>query len=447
MGLSWKAVVSTLNFKPLNLKPYFYARMSDKLQNDPLITASPVRSLKLRATVLFALIIFMLCSLFISRAMLSVAMGAFVLVSFLHTHIRSQCRVFFSQPLLWGMSLLFFLPLLSGLWSEDQQQWLSVMRIKLPLLLLPLAFAAPMRFSNKQWMMIAGLFIALVTAATIWCMFQYAGDASAVNASYLKAKTMLTPLENDRVRFSWLVAVAVLVAAWMLKQQRNKNFYWWLMIFVIIWLIIFLHLLAVRTGVVSLYMMLAGWIIYLLTRKKDRLQVIGVACVLILLPIIAYFLFPSFNNRIKYIRHDFDYFKQANYLPGSNDAMRVISIKAGWQVMNEHPLNGVGFGDVLNETIQQYDKDYPSMLATDKILPGSEWMMYGSAVGWPGFIVFTVVMLTPFFIKTPHRLLWWLLNATAAFSFLFDIGLEVQFGVFVWAFIVLLCWRYCHHTV
>jgi hypothetical protein len=375
--------------------------------------------------------------------MLSVAMGAFVVVSFLHTHIRSQCRAFFWQPLLWGMSLLFFLPLISGLWSSDQQQWLSVMRIKLPLLLLPLAFAGPLYFSNKQWAMIGYSFVGLVTAATIWCMFQYAGDIDAVNASYLKAKTMLTPLENDRVRFSWLVAIAVLLAGWMVRFRLGlSKLYRWMLIIVIIWLIIFLHLLAVRTGIFSLYIMLAGWIIYLLIKKKDRLQAIGVAIGLILLPVVAYFLFPSFNNRIKYIRYDFDYFKQANYLPGSNDAMRVISIKAGWQVMNEHPLNGVGFGDVLNETIQQYNKDYPTMLSSDKILPGSEWMMYGSAVGWPGFIVFTAVMLIPFFIKTSHRLLWWLLNATAAFSFLFDIGLEVQFGVFAWAFIVLVYWKY-----
>jgi O-antigen ligase len=314
------------------------------------------------------------------------------------------------------------------------------MRIKLPLLLLPLAFAATIHFSNKQWAILAYVFIALITGATIWCMFQYAGDINAVNASYLKAKTMLTPLENDRVRFSWLVAVAILLAAWVLRHGSPINkAYWWLMIVVILWLIIFLHLLAVRTGVFSLYIMIAGWIIYLLIQKKKRLQGVAATAGLVLLPIVAYFLFPSFNNRIKYIRHDFDYFKQASYLPGSNDAMRVISIKVGWQVMNEHPLNGVGSGDVLNETVRQYDKDYPGMLATDKILPGSEWMMYGSAVGWPGFIVFTIVMLTPFFIKTRYRLLWWLLNATAAFSFLFDIGLEVQFGVFVWAFIVL-CW-------
>jgi O-antigen ligase len=414
--------------------------MNNKLQNDPLTTSAN----GWRMPVLFGLIIFMLGALFISRAMLSVAMGAFLLASFLHTGIRLQCRAFFAQPLLWGMSLLFLLPLLSGLWSEDQQQWLSVMRIKLPLLLLPLAFAGPVRFSDKQWAIISFAFIGLITAATVWCMFQYAGDITAVNASYLKAKTMLTPLENDRVRFSWLVAVAILLAAWMLQLRLaiRKDIYSWMLVAIIIWLTIFLHLLAVRTGLFSLYIMLTGWIIYLLLQKKNRLRAIAVAAVLILLPLIAYILFPSFSNRIKYIRYDFDYFKQASYLPGSNDAMRVISIKAGWQVMNEHPLNGAGFGDVLTETIRQYDKDYPNMLAADKILPGSEWMMYGSGVGWPGFIVFTVVMLIPFFIKSRYRLLWWLLNATAAFSFIFDIGLEVQFGVFAWSFIILLCWKY-----
>jgi O-antigen ligase len=144
--------------------------MNNKLQNDPLTTSAN----GWRMPVLFGLIIFMLGALFISRAMLSVAMGAFLLVSFLHTGIRLQCRAFFAQPLLWGMSLLFLLPLLSGLWSEDQQQWLSVMRIKLPLLLLPLAFAGPVRFSDKQWAIISFAFIGLITAATVWCMFQYA---------------------------------------------------------------------------------------------------------------------------------------------------------------------------------------------------------------------------------------------------------------------------------
>jgi hypothetical protein len=34
------------------------------------------------------------------------------------------------------------------------------------------------------------------------------------------------------------------------------------------------------------------------------------------------------------------------------------------------------------------------------------------------------------------------LNIIAAFSFLFDIGLEVQFGVFIYSFLVLWLWKW-----
>ncbi len=81
------------------------------------------------------------------------------------------------------------------------------------------------------------------------------------------------------------------------------------------------------------------------------------------------------------------------------------------------------------------------MPETDKILPGSEWMIYGAGAGWPGLLLFSLVMLIPFFTPVSEKLPWLLLNVTAAFSFLFDIGLEVQFGVFAYAFMVLLNWK------
>ena len=140
--------------------------------------------------------------------------------------------------------------------------------------------------------------------------------------------------------------------------------------------------------------------------------------------------------------HSRTYFKDAHYLQGSNDAVRVISLKAGWNIMNEQPVKGVGFGDVLNETKKWYAVHYPQMVESDKIYPGSEWIIYGAACGWPGLLLFTCVMIIPFFLSMKNKLLWIMLNATVAFSFLFDIGLEVQFGVFIYAFIVLWWWKW-----
>ena len=409
---------------------YVYKSMLNKLQNE------------WRSPLIFLLFIIMTGALFFSRAVLSLSMITFIAVSFFHTGVQQQVRNFFSTPLLWGMSLLFLLPLVSGLWSVDQQQWLDILRIKLPLLVLPLAFAAPFSLSQKQWEWIFHFFILVVSGATIWSLFHYVSDMNSINASYLEAKTLRTPLENDHVRFSWLVAVAVLFSAYSAWQKRKANgIEKWLLTIAAVWLIIFLHLLAARTGLFSFYIMLAGLFLWLLMKKAKPVPALLALVLLVSLPAAAYFLLPSFKNRVNYFRYDLSYFKKEQYLPGSNDGVRVISIKAGWTITNENPVTGVGFGDIETKIKEQYAKQYLGMLETDKILPGSEWMIYGAGTGWPGLVLFSLVMLIPFFTPVKEKLPWLLLNATAAFSFLFDIGLEVQFGVFIYAFIILLNWK------
>lgn len=395
----------------------------------------------------------MLTALFFSRAVLSVSMIAFIAFSFFHTGIKRQLFHFISSPLLWGMSLLFFIPFLSGLWSGDKKEWAEIVLIKLPLLLLPLAFAAPpgsnsYQLQKKQWERLGYFFILLIIAATCWCMFQYVSNAGEINESYLRAKSIVTPLENDHVRFSWLVSVGILLAGWLCIVNKKENkLLSFLLAFVALWLILFLHILAARTGLFSFYSMALGTIGWLFFKKAGPLAItwyyrLALLLIVIALPLVAYKVIPTFQNRVKYFLYDKEFFGKALYLPGSTDGVRIISLKAGWEMMQEQPVYGIGFGDVLIKAKKWYGENYPQMIEADKILPSSEWMIYGAGCGWPGFILFSLIMFIPFFIKTNNKLIWWLLNSTAAFSFLFDIGLEVQFGVFIYAFTILSWWQW-----
>ncbi|MEI9943670.1 MAG: O-antigen ligase family protein [Chitinophagaceae bacterium] len=396
-----------------------------------------------REQFLFFSMMAMMAALFVSRAMLSVCMMLFVVLSFFHKDIKAHFRHFFSSPLLWGMSLLFVLPLVSGLWSTDKQQWLYVLQPKLALLFLPLAFAGPFSFTRKHWELLAYFFIALVTAGTIWSMLQYIMDLQAVNQSYLQAKSIITPLKNDRVRFSWLVAVAVLLSGkigWDSFIERKSIKWLWLVI--ILWLLIFLHVLAMRTGLISLYIIMAATACWLLIKKIKWKYAVVILLLLPVLPYMAYRLLPSFHNRINYFIYDYSYFKKMEYLPGGNDAVRVISLNAGWDILNKNPIAGVGAGDVLSATKEWYEVHYPQVRQTDIIYPSSEWLLYGDACGWPGFLLFTCIMCIPFFVVRKYKLVWITLNLIAAFSLLFDVGLEVQFGVFIYSFIVLWWWKW-----
>lgn len=391
--------------------------------------------------ILFFSAVAMLVSVFFSRAALSVSMMVFITASFIHNAVLSQLRKFITHPFLAGMSFLFLLPLISGLWSTDTNQWKDILRIKLPLLLMPVAFASPFQFSKKQWKALASVFILLVCSGCIWSLTQYIGNASAVHADYLKAKILITPLQNDHVRFSWMIFVAVLLSFYLFVKQKENSLKWlWLIIAV--GLVIFLHLLVARTGLISFYIAVLITAIYLLIVKANKKQGLVLLLLIFLFPVLAWFALPSFQNRVRYLLYDFEYFKKAAYLPGGNDAMRIISIKAGWETMNKNPVAGVGFGDIKTETNKWYEAHYPQMIATDKILPSSEWMMYGLGMGWLGFACFFIIMIIPFFLSIKEKLPWWILNATAAFSLMADIGLEVQTGVFLYSFILLWCWKW-----
>ena len=107
-----------------------------------------------------------------------------------------------------------------------------------------------------------------------------------------------------------------------------------------------------------------------------------------------------------------------------------------------HP-GGVGAGDIKAEADQWYFENVPGMLDSDKLYPSSEWLMHGAMAGWAGVILFTVIMLLPFFIRQiAHGLYWRTLHLVIILSLLFDTGLGMQIGVFLYSFFVLCFWKW-----
>jgi O-antigen ligase len=396
---------------------------------------------KYRKTAFYLSVVVMLTGLLFSRALLSLGLIFFVALSFIHRDILRQLKTFVTSPMLWSMSLLFLLPAISGFWSEDVSQWSKILRIKLPLLLLPLCFAGQNNFKFKDWQRMAFVFLAMIFAGICQSLWQYAQNTHAIHSAYLKAYTIETPLGNDHVRFSLLVVIAILTIV-LLLTVSGKNFKQSTRILLLglaLINIIYLHVLAVRTGLICLYVGSFIFLIWLLSQHKRK--TFFWLILVFLLPVASYFIFPTFKNKIHYLKYDFSFIQKNIYVPGSSDGNRFASIKAGWELLNEHPFFGVGFGDIKNETEKFYEGNFSQMSENDKILPSSEWMIYGTGTGWLGVVLFSVVLIIPFFVRALRKNIFWtLLNIFIGLSYLFDIGLEVQYGVFVHSFILL--WWY-----
>ena len=162
------------------------------------------------------------------------------------------------------MSLLFLVPFLSGLWSENRDQWLKIILSKAPLMAFP--FCCYVLHSMKKETTRKLVYLVLITSfiSMSKTILQYFLNAREISETYLRAKVLPVDMSNDHVRYAWLL---VLLFTWMLhlltdrKIQISKNEKKGIL-FYLVFTAIFLHLLASKTGIIGLYLVIGMALIY-----------------------------------------------------------------------------------------------------------------------------------------------------------------------------------------
>jgi O-antigen ligase len=370
-----------------------------------------------------ASLVLLFMGLLVSRAMVSLA-SVLIAVPFFFNLQRVR------KVQLLAILFLFLPVLLSGYWSMDKQLWWNSLSIKLPLLTMLLGLSS-VQLSSRRWEQIVWIFLFLVCVGCCWSLLQYSTE---IQEAYLQAKTLPTPADNDHLRFSWLVYLAVLLGLRCMFFEKKKTVRYVLGA-AVFFLVAYLHILAAKTGLVCLY---AGCFIYFLYavffQKKWKLA-LYIIVIAMAVGSFFYYTTPTLRNRIQYVVYDFSNYSQGIQMPGYGDAARWLSIRAGYDITNQHPVTGVGFGDILMEIDQWHQKNHPSSLSYERFLPANEWLVYGTGSGWPGLLCFTAGILLLLYAGTSTHPFSIVLSLTSLIPFLIDDTLEGQYGVVILAFI------------
>ena len=337
-----------------------------------------------------------------------------------------------------SIGLLFFLPFITGLYSSDINEWWAVCQIKLPLLLLPFAAWAWPVLSGKYLKATQAFFIMTLFAACCWSIAQYLAHAGEIAEGYLKAKVMPVLMGNSHVWFSYMVVAGVLflIATWPKNKWQQG-----LHVGGIVFFSIFLHLLAAKTGLIFLYgsfMLLA--LRWMITKQQKWIALIAIAVVLAL-PLIAMQVFPTFKNRVQYMLYDFKNVANGKFVAGSNDGNRVLSLQAGWDIVKENPVTGMGYGDIKPAVENWYKTNRPQTPPEEFTPPSNNWLLMWCGVGLAAFFSLALVFFH-LFKSNPRKKdwTWYCLCGMAFLSTLYENPFESQYGVY--AFLVpFLLWR------
>jgi O-antigen ligase len=266
-------------------------------------------------------------------------------------------------------------------------------------------------------------------------MGQYLLNTSAIEAAYLKAKVLPTPADADYVRFSWMVVTAVFLGFKSFLTEAEKKIQFVLLI-LLSCLIVYLHMLASKTGLLCLYCGVCIYILHLFLIEKKWKSGLMLIMLFFATAITAYNTLPTLRNRVHYVLYDFSLYSKGTPAPGYNDAARWLSIRAGYTITKEHPVTGVGFGDILPSVEQWHAKNNPGGFAYERFRPACEWLVYGAGAGVLGMLCFSIGIFLLLFRNRSNSLVSLILPITSLVPLLTDDTLEGQFGVIVLAFIV-----------
>lgn len=375
-----------------------------------------------------AMLVLLLAGLLLSRALVSLSSVLIVVPFFFHRQLDQKTRI-----LLVAVLLILFPVIVSGLWSENTPLWWNSVVVKLPLVTMLLGIRS-VYFSSEQKTKLTYLYLLFISLGCIWSFAYYLLDPAAIQAAYLQAKTLPTPADNDHIRFSWMVVVAVMLGfhSLLTAQQKTTRY---LLAACLVLLVVYLHVLAAKTGLVCLYTGGMIYVFYLIIVQKKWKTGLLLLVVCATAAFLCYQTMPTLRNRVQYVLYDFSNYSSGQILPGYSDASRWLSMKAGYQLIAQNPIQGMGFGDMLAAVDQWHQLNHPSSLAYERFLPANEWLVYGTGSGLPGVLCFTVGFVLLLYRTTSRNIFSVILTTISLVPFLFDDTLEGQTGILVLAFI------------
>lgn len=384
--------------------------------------------------------VLMIAGMLFARALLSVSMIVFFLNALHPQKIKTNWQQF-KQSRFAILSLIFFSAyLLSGLWSEDKADWFSTIQIKLPFIFLPFAMLdLPLKKPDFLKIIIASLLICLFAGMAYGFFFIITHTSEFRDGRHLPS-----PLEGDYIRFTISIVLALLFVIYFYTNRRQYTLSKAQLRLMLLWsfiAILYIHVQAAKSGLVSFYILIGMFILHNLVRKKQALLIICGMVAAVLIAGIFLSKLPSVQKQIDDLVYEKKVW-ETNDTTGFNNSYsivpRLISYEIAGSIIGEHPLIGVGAGDMMSEIEHGYKVKYPNIRMQGRILPHNQFICTALATGIPVGLFLLYFACTPVMRRKDRNIFMLTNTVIILFGMLIEPMLEVQFGVFVYLFFTLL---------
>ena len=311
-----------------------------------------------------------------------------------------------------------------------------------PFLFIPLSIGAAPTILKKDLNFLVYVFCVVLFITGITITSNYVFHYDEMNEALGRGKAIETPF-REHIRYSLMMSFCCVALIYLLlnkmflyKERLERT----IQLIVLGLFVVILHILSVRSGLLSLYMCFTLYAFYFSFYKKKHLLSILMILSVLVLPMIAFKTVPSVQKKVSYMIYDMQMLsvgKGSNY----SDSERLISMAAGAKLIRENLIFGVGTGDIKDAMNTIYDRDYPYIDINNRKLPHNQFIWMWASNGILGITAFLVSIFYPLLYKKNYKnLLLLMFSIITMSSFVTEHTLEIQVGVafyVIWMTIIL----------
>jgi O-antigen ligase len=357
----------------------------------------------------------------------------------LHPNIVAHIKQFMKDKLALLFTAIFVISMLSYFQSTDVGFWAERVRIKLPFLILPFAISSLFPLEKKLFHQLIFIFWLSIVLFVFYSSIHFIFNYQSILQSYAAAQTLWTPV--DHIRFSLAVACSIWLGIYLyrvdfyIKYLFEKNVYF----FVSILLVIYLHILAVRSGLLGFYLSVLYFIFYFLWIKKQWKHALATTLIALVVCGLAIICSPTIATKIGYMKYDINEYLHHKNVQGKSDAGRLMSQEMAIQVIIKNKLLGVGLGDVERGIKNEYAQQHPEIIDAERLMPHNQFLFNTIAFGMIISALIGCLFLIFFgwnknYQKWPLSCVYIVLIS----SFMTESTLEIQIGTTLFLFLTLM---------
>ncbi len=297
----------------------------------------------------------------------NILMGLLFCLSILQFFKKKTTFSLKQNSVLAGIIFFYLFQIISVAYSENKQEGLNILSATVPVLIFAITFSL-LHFKPERWDNVLYFYASITTIASV------AGFADGAFKAYHTGDTgyfyndnICAVFSRQAVYFAFYISIAIVIFIFQLNSKQIyslKQRYW--AYIALPWLFFILFLLASRTAMFSLILILIFYLGIGILKKKKYMEGCILLLTLVIGSVILIKLFPKTLNRFKGTTdtsYQFDNKNMENHFNTTYDASKWNSSNtraAIWtcavEVWQNHPILGTGIGDRTADLQKKFEE-------------------------------------------------------------------------------------------